>query len=231
MRAVCLALFCALARVVAQDHLTPEPGILAEEDEYFAKIREVFGDTYRGENVLQVVFLPSFELEEIAGIRKTEKGFEAFASKPSSQIWATYTIWAIETGKQRWNDEHGDPIPAEKNPMLPTLKKDAPSDFRQITVHTDTRPIGGPVVERIERVWQKMLLEARHPANPVLGTDGETFHFSMWIRAHGIVSASVWSPDRGRTLAFTYLAEALADYARGTTDEKKLISFIKRVER
>lgn len=222
---------CWSAVLLAQDHLTPEPGILAEMDDYHAKIREMFAETLAGEVILQVVFLPSFEVEEIAGIRKTDKGFEAFATKPSSSVWGTYSIWEIESGKQHMTDEHGNEVPLEKHPYLSELKKSYPSDFRQITVKTEVRPIPAPLADRIENVWQKMLLDARHPKDPTLGLDGETFHFSMWIRYHGIVSASIWSPDRGRTLALTYLAEALANYARGGTDEATLIKFLKPLER
>ncbi len=71
-----------------QDHLTPETGPLAEEREYHLKVREVFADVWR-DSLLQVVFFPAFEPEEMAGIRKKEGGFEAFASKPSSHIYET----------------------------------------------------------------------------------------------------------------------------------------------
>jgi hypothetical protein len=53
----------------------------------------------------------------------------------------------------------------------------------------------------------------------------------MWVYEHGIVSGEVWSPDRGKTLALTRLAEALADYARGKADGKKLSQLLKPLER
>ena len=112
------------------------------------------------------------------------------------------------------------------------MKGQFPSDFRQITVHTDSLAISAPLTERIRRVWQQMLLAARHPKNPTLGLDGETFHFSMWIQDHGIVSGEVWSPDRGsRTRALTDLADGLAKYARGAADEKALQKLLRAVER
>ncbi len=110
------------------------------------------------------------------------------------------------------------------------MKQQFPSDFREITVHTDSRGISAPLTERIRRVWQNMLLDARHPKRPPLGTDGETYHFSMWVYEHGIVSGEIWSPERGKTLFLTRLAEALADYAQGKADEKKLSQLLKPLE-
>ena len=88
-RAIFIAAISTVASALAQDHLTPEPGPLAEEREYHVKVREVFAQVLDSHIVLRVVFFPSFSPEEIAGIRKTEHGFEAFASKPSSHIWET----------------------------------------------------------------------------------------------------------------------------------------------
>jgi hypothetical protein len=211
------------AAALAQDHLTPEPGPLADEQEYQAKVREVFAEVWHSNMLLEVVFFPAFEPEEMAGIRKTESGFEAFASRPSSHIWETYSIYEAE------KQTKGQPL----NPDSPLaeMKKQFPSDFHQITVHTDSRVMSAPLTERIRRVWEDMLLNARHPKHPPLGTDGETYHFSMWIYEHGMVSGEVWSPKRGKTVAFTRLAEALADYARGKADEKKLTRLVKPLER
>ncbi len=142
-----LALF-SVSSAVAQDRLTPEDDPFAQ-DEYHAKIREVFADVLGHDIVVQVLLVPSFQPEEITGIRRSEKGFEAFASKPSAHIWTTFNIQEIESGKQRWMDEHNNPIPPEKNPSLPDMKKRAPSDYREIHVHTDTRPISGITPEGV----------------------------------------------------------------------------------
>ena len=167
-----LALTLFASNAVAQDHLAPEDDPFAQ-DEYHAKIREVFADVLHHDILVQVLLVPSFQPEEIAGIRRSEKGFEAFASKPSAQIWTTFNIQEIESGKQRWMDEHDKPIPPEKNPSLTDMKKRAPSDYRQIHVHTHTRPISDALTERIRSIWQDMLVNARKPTDPNLGVDGE----------------------------------------------------------
>jgi hypothetical protein len=230
-RSLCLATTTfALATAVAQDYLTPEPDSLSQ-DEYYTKIREVFADVLHRDIVVQVLLVPSFQPEEIAGIRRIDKGFEAFTSKPSSHIWTTFNIQEIESGKQRWMDEHGNPIPPKKNPSLPDMKKHAPSDYRQIHVHTDARLISDALTERIRSIWQDMLVNARQPTDRNLGVDGEDYHFSMPLRGRGTVSATVWSPSGGKTLALVSLGEALAEYARGRTDEAALIRRLAPLER
>ena len=215
---------------IAQDHLRPEAGDLWNRDEYYAKIRKVFADTLRHDIVVELVFVPSFQPEEIIGIRKKGQAFEAFASKPSSHIWSTFNILEIETGKQRWFDEHGKPIPPEKNPSLPDLKKHAPSDFGEIRVHTDARPLSAALTQRIRTVWQNMVLQAQEPRDRELGVDGEDFHFSLQLAGGGTVTATVWSPSSGKTLALVNLAQALGDYARGKADEHTLSKLLEPLE-
>jgi hypothetical protein len=84
---------------------------------------------------------------------------------------------------------------------------------------------------RIRSIWQDMLVNARKPTDPNLGVDGEDYHFSMPLRGRGTVSATVWSPSDGKTLALVLLGEALADYARGRADESTLIKRLKPLER
>ena len=80
-------------------------------------------------------------------------------------------------------------------------------------MHTDTRPISDALTERIRSIWQDMLVNARKPTDPNLGVDGDDYHFSMPLRGRGTVSATVWSPSDGKTLALVLLGEALSDYA------------------
>jgi hypothetical protein len=153
--------------------------------------------------VLQAVFLPAFEPEGVVGIRKTKDGLEAFASRPSYHI-------AEKIGAAQ-------------------LTKSAP-DFHDLTVHTKTRAISAPLTERIRRTWQDMVLNARFPKSPRIGTDGWDVHFSLWVSGHGFIGAQIWSPERGKTAALEDLAEVLGDYAEGKADEKKLAKAAKRLE-
>ncbi len=203
-----VSLFTAVglaAATLAQDYLTPETGILAEENEYHAKLRELFAETFRSDIVLQAVFLPSFEPEAIAGIRKTSSGLEAFASRPSYHI-----AEKIEAAR---------------------LNKESRADFRDLTVHTETRAISAAFTERIRHVWENMLLSARYPKTTVIGFDGMDVHFSMWVDGRGIISGKIWSPQSGKAAALEDLAEVLGDYAEGKADEKKLAKCLKPLER
>jgi hypothetical protein len=166
-------------------------------------VRELLAEAFDGDIVLQAVFLPSFQPERVAGIRKTADGFEAFASRPSYHI-------AEKIGAAQ-------------------LNKESP-DFRDLTVHTARRAISPPLTDRIRRIWQDMLLNARFPKNPRIGTDGMDVHFSMWISGHGYIGGQIWSPERGKTAALEDLAEVLGDYAEGKADEKKLAKAARRLE-
>jgi hypothetical protein len=235
MRHILTALFipivcCATGGAVAQDYLTPERDVFAGPDQYYVKMRQVFAEPLRHHILLQVLYVPSFQLEELIGIRKSESGFEAFASKPSTHIWTTYNIWQAETGQMTYEDEHGKVIPPKKNAQVQDMKKEAPSDFRRIRVHTGARPIASALTQRIERVWQQMVLDARKPEEQTLRVDGESYHFSLPAGDHKPLHAAVWSPSDGKTLVLTQLALGLADYARGRIDEGGLSQLVRRVE-
>ena len=216
---------------LAQEHLTPEPGILAQLDEYEAKIRKVFAGAYTGDVVLRVFILASFNPEEAAGIRKTDKGYTAFAMTPSSTIWDTELVRMQESGQITTFDKDGKQVPPGKNNSFQKLKKKTPADIRKITARIEDAALPTPLAERIARVWQNMLLDAQHPKQPPLGADGTTYHFSMWVQSHGIVSGTVWSPDEGSgTFALTNLASALAQYAKGHLDSEQLAEALKPLE-
>ncbi|HEY4256483.1 MAG TPA: hypothetical protein VGM66_04645 [Candidatus Udaeobacter sp.] len=221
---------CAAASVLAQDYLIPEDDVFAGPDQYYVKMRQVFAEPLHHDILLQVLYLPSFQLEQLVGIRKNDSGFEAFASKPSTQIWTTFNIWQAESGQMKYEDEHGKEIPPDKNPDVQDMKKHAPSDFRLIRVHTDARAIAAHLAQRIERVWQQMLVEARKPEDRRIPLDGENYHFSLPSSKHKRLHATVRSPDDGKTLALTQLALGLADYAAGRIDEVRLSQLVRRVE-
>jgi hypothetical protein len=201
---IALALFAAAVTAVAQDRLLPERGVFTQDEGYHIKVRELLAEAFDGDIVLQAVFLPAFETEAVAGIRKTHDGFEAFASRPSYRI-------AEKIGTAQ-------------------LTKSAP-DFHDLTVHTKTRAISAALTERIRRIWQDMVLNARFPKNPRVGTDGWDVHFSLWVMGHGFIGAQIWSPGNGKTLALVSLGDVLRGYAEGHVDEKKLAEFVRPLER
>ena len=62
-------------------------------------------------------------------------------------------------------------------------------------------------------LWSGMLLSARHPPWPIIGCDGTTFHFSMYIPGHGPASGKTWSPSPdSRTGLLAALGRSLAEY-------------------
>ncbi len=220
-----------VATAVGQEHLRPEPGSLAEADEYYSNIRQVFAAAYGDDVIFRVIMLVSFQPEKVVGIRKTSKGYEVFAMTPSSTIWDLESVRMRESGQIRAFDKDGKPMPPDKDESFKELKRRTPSDIHKITTRTEAASISAALADRIGRIWQTMLLDARHPKDLRAGTDGATYHFSMWIYGHGVVSAKVWSPEKGtKTSHLVRLADALSEYGSGKSDAATLTKLLKPLE-
>lgn len=184
-------------------------------DQYYAKIREILTEAYRHGVVLRIVIAPSFQLEEIAGIRKTgTKGYEVFDVKPTTMIWDTLSLREYESGRWPVNDKNGKPFARETNPIVQSLKKaNVPSEYGQIKVQTHAVPIPTDTAERIINVWKKILVDARESKQRRIGVDGETYRFDLLQPQ--ISSAGIWFPDENsRTAAMVKLGMALAECAK-----------------
>lgn len=198
-----LLLASVTTSVLAQEHLEPEPGILAERDEYRTMVREVFADFYRTEPVLKVVILPSFRDEQVIGIQKTEQGYQAFAAVPSQRLWLTHLRLEQER-RQTTSDKH-----------LADLRERAPLDPAKITVKTERADLPAPMAERLAAVWKKSLLEVRHPKKQYGGSDGDTFHFSMFALGYGTLGGQIWTPAKDSKMEkLVKLVEALQQYTQ-----------------
>jgi hypothetical protein len=55
-------------------------------------------------------------------------------------------------------------------------------------------PIGWAFADKIVRLWRKMLLQTAHDPKPVLGMDGETYHFAMRDGSNWM-AGKTWSPQ------------------------------------
>lgn len=197
----------------AQDHLEPEPAVLSDRDPYYSKLQEVFAHGYRPEVILRIVIAPSSIPEEVAGIRKTADGYQAFAVTSESAVWDTYFILTARPS--------GD--------VLRNLKRRAPSDYREIVTHVYSAPISLKVVQRLVQIWQEMLLNTRKPTDRSIGLDGTTYRFDL-LSIKG-KSAEVWSPKKGtKALALVQIGIALSKYARHQLNEKELTRTLQTFE-
>ena len=228
-----LALLVTAEVAAAQECL--EPGQAFENlGKYPEYVRRVLADAYGKDVVLRVLMLPSFSPEEVVGIRRRNQEYEVFCIAPRTAVWNTYSIKQIESGEMRTFDVNGKEVPPEKNEELQNLKKNAPSDYRQIKTQRWSRPIPNSLVERIIRLWQQMLLDARSGEDKRMGVDGETYEFAMPLKDHRVLTAEVWSPEEGsRTGALVKVANALSEYAKSVLDtqefNKTLRSAVSRV--
>jgi hypothetical protein len=216
----------------AQEHLAPEPGLLAEYDEYFFKVREVFAAAQADDVICRVVILESFVPELLVGVRKTGHGHDIFRITPSSAIWDTELVRMYESGQFTSFNKDGKKLTLEENESYQTLKKNTPADFRKITTAVKAVAVDEALARRIAAIWERMLLAARHPKEPRQGLDGASYHFSMSVSGRGVITGQVWSPDeKTKTGALVELAYALSEFATGHSDIEALKKTVSRVEK
>ena len=80
----------------------------------------------------------------------------------------------------------------------------------KVTVSFATVEIPRPLAERIQQLWERMLLRTRYPEERVIGMDGTTFEFET----SGLYGR-VWSPaERKSPLLFAELGESLIGYCK-----------------
>jgi hypothetical protein len=102
---------------------------------------------------------------------------------------------------------------------LKQLKADAPANYRDIKATRQAQPISRKLAEEIKTIWEKMLLDVKHPKEVIDGMDGVTYNFSAWVKGRGEISGHIWSPKSGsKTGKLTSLVLVMGDYARGKVD-------------
>ncbi len=216
----------------AQEHLVPEPGLLAEYDEYRSKVREAFAAAQKEEVVCQAVILASIVPEQAIGVRKSATGHEVFSSVPSSAIWDTELVRMHESGEIQTFNKDGKKLTLEEDESYQKLKKRTPADFRKITTDVKAVAVDNAIAKRIAAVWERMLLATRQPKEQRQGLDGASYHFSMLVSGRGVISGQVWSPnEKTKTAALVDLAYALSDFAMGRSNAEALKKTMTRVEK
>jgi hypothetical protein len=228
-----LIVLIAIAQpALAQDHLIPDRDALVHPDPYHLKVRDVLLLAFEPGVTSRVIVLPAFRGEYAVGLRTTKEGVEAFVLEASSSIWDVECLKMTEEGRVLVLDDEGKRLPLEQDELYQELKKTTPSDHRKITTNRRARPIPASLAAKIDALWQEMLLNVRYPAETVDGCDGETYCFSALVPRRGQLSGHVWSPEpdskTGRLVALT---EAMADYASGKADLKRLTQQLEKASK
>ena len=233
-----IAIVCAIGltalveMLAAQQRLEPEVGQLAEGNEYEDKIRQVFTDALKGQTVLRVVIVPSFQPEQVIGIRSSPDRFEAFVVTPSSSIWQTHYTSILEYSVRMAKENNDEASVSGLLEQIEEAKKEHPYDVREIKTTTATRVISDKLVKRVMSIWERMILQARPPKYLPVRTDGVSYHFSMWVRGRGNISAKTWSPDRDtRAEYLSIVAEALKAFVDETVEESEISRWVSKLEK
>ena len=169
--------------------------------------------------------IPSFTNEYVVGIQVGDAGPQAFVLEPSSSIWDTELLEEYKKGEiAPALTSDGKEIPLDQDKEYQALKKRTPEDYRAIKAIRQARPLPRAVADGIKTLWVAMLLAVRHSEKED-GLDGTTYHFSAWNYGRGDLSGHIWTPKpESKAGQLVQLAEALADFARGTAPLKTLVT-------
>lgn len=220
----------------AQEHLTPETGLLTGFDRYHHNIREYFEaarkEAAKSELVCQVTIIASFQPEEYLAIHKTEQGHEVFSIKLASPIWDFESIRMRESNQSGFLGKDGKPVPLDQDEAYQKLKKRAPADFRLIKNEVKATPIDDALAKRIAKIWERMILASHYPKRLGRGFDGATYHFSMWVQGRGLIDGQTWSPDEktkaGELVDLTYALLAYSGKGMGVEQLKKILERVEK---
>jgi hypothetical protein len=213
---------------LAQEHLEPDANAFVDPDGYLLKARQIFEQAFDEEVALRALVLHSrlIKGEFVFGVHVKDGRAEAFVLEPSSNIWMSENLENCRKAITSYKED-GERVPAELLDRLKDLEKEA-VDYRKIKATRRAQPIPQELAQQIKDIWEKMLVDVKHPEKPINGNDGVTYHYSAWVKERGEISGHVWSPKSGsKTGRLTALAEAIGDYARGKVDLDRLK---KRVE-
>ena len=211
----------------AHQHLAPEPGLLAEFDSYDHKIRTVLSEGYGRDVLFRMICIPSFEPEWMVGIEKDDNNTcSVFVLRPNKHIWKSELIPMYESGQitEIVQTADGSIESRKATNDLERLKREMPSDFRNIGVEKQSAGIDAGTADLLAEAWSQMILKARHPEEDVIGLDGVTYHFSMWIQGRGIVSGKIWCPEQNtNTGLLTSIGHSLMTYVTADKDKRVML--------
>ncbi|HTU10604.1 MAG TPA: hypothetical protein VMG08_06850 [Allosphingosinicella sp.] len=210
---------CLTGEAMAQDRLMPvrqpDDPLLAA---YRADISRAFAEAFEPDVALRAVLLPSFQVEQVVGIRRRGDGYEIFALRPSLQLWTYQSLARLRSGRggvMTLEGELGDPDAELRDGTqdeIRRLEAGLPEDPRDVPLTRCAVPLEAAIVSRLRAVWRGMLDEVRPGERLDGGADGTSYEFSM--EAAGLaLRGETWSPRRGTRLArLVGLAEAMRDY-------------------
>ncbi|WP_435016936.1 hypothetical protein TA3x_004519 [Tundrisphaera sp. TA3] len=213
----------------AQDHLTPDRAAYFHAAEYpkpyLLKVGHVFSQAFEDGVALRAITLHSRRIvdgEVCVGITMKEGQAEAFLLEPTSSLLLSQSLEDCRDSIDA-HKEDGTAVPRHLLDRLEYLTKKKAEDFRKIKATRRSRPVPGPLADEIRSLWERMLLETKHPKTPGRGLDGITYYFSAWVRGYGEISGQVWSPKEGsKAEKLTRLAKAIGDYAGGKIELRQL---------
>jgi hypothetical protein len=175
-------------------HLEPESSILSGGEDlffanYYAIVQDAFQEVYSRDFVLRAVVMPSFQPEFVVAMQPKDDGFQLVALNPEQSLWSYIARDMVKNGQIRKirDDTSGAGEPDSQS------TKEPPSDYHDMPLARCSVDIDAARGERIKHVWQAVLMQTRYDEKGRQGSDGVTFHFSMFVN-YQFLAGRVWTP-------------------------------------
>jgi hypothetical protein len=188
------------------DHLVPEAAYLTNVDEYSFALKKLFSAGFDRDVVLTIMAFPSFGVESLVGIRKSEGGtYSVFLLIPEASI------------RNRFYDSMGHPISA---------------DLKSIPVKNVSRRMPDNLAKGIIELIRGEVLRAKFDLEVPPAVDGARYSFSINIRPHFMTGARLISfSEKSRMNKLASLSDSLVDYAQGLKNEENINGYLKVLSR
>jgi|GEM_PF-6335439 len=188
------------------DHLVPEAAYLTNVNEYSFALKKLFSAGFDRDVVLTIMAFPSFGVESLVGIRKSEDStYSVLLLIPEASI------------RNRFYDSMGNPIGV---------------DLKSISVKNVSRSIPDNLAKRIIELIRAEVLRAKFDLEVPPAVDGTRYSFSINIRPHFMTGARLISfSENSRMNKLASLSDGLVDFAQGLKNEDNINEYLKVLSR
>lgn len=200
-----------------------KPRALVEADwlyKYHAMVLSVLVDAYAQNVKTRAIILPTFSPEYAVGITEDKDAYGIFYLQPEVSLSAYVGLDVLKESAKTHTGEALKRI--EK--MITELDAVLPENPMDVGIERYACAIESSLAERIIQVWDTMLQKTHYAKDHPNGTDGATYHFSMFSLNYFLeLAGTTWSPpedsNTGRLVAIT---DSMRDLC--LSGEKKLLS-------
>ncbi|MGH1542607.1 MAG: hypothetical protein ACRBHB_19450 [Arenicella sp.] len=228
-----ILLFIFLTQIThASEHLEPEDSQFSGRflEKYIETVLSYLSSAYEDDVEVRLIGLPSFSPEYALGVIAKEKKYYIFYESPEIQLWGYESISSMKRGLE--NVKNNKRLLAESKKSLKALESKYPANPQDIPRRSCKKEIDKDLAEKIIYIWHEMLLGTRYSREPMVGADGEMYHFSGVVKnGIGIYAGQIWSPPSdSKTGKLVKMSSLMSEYClKGKPETEK--NLVNRVDK